>query len=514
MRVMKFICMLMGVTLIAALLPMSGIAAPASQGQNLLTNPGFEQPYSDGNKQANGWGRWFQIESCEGDKPDNYQYWCAPDFAPELNTQLITEGNASQHVGRRSDPWRGGVKQPVTVAAGSQVRFCAYGRIFAENGNFEQVPSWNGHNGRLQVGVFPNGDAEWNTPGIQWSGEANPHNTWQQICVDTTVGSAGKVTVFTSANFRGTAAFHLDVWWDNASLVVLGAQPPATAAPGATSPAQAPTTAPETEIECVTRDDGTVVYTVQSGDTLGAIAFACDTTVEEIQRLNNLTSTLISIGQVLIISGNAAPAPTTAPTAQPTAAAPEATTPAEGETPAAPEETTEVEATTEPPPAATEGEICVEAFNDSNTNQAKDAGEQLLGGVGFTLSDAVGALSTYVTSGLEPEAYCFGGLATGTYLVEVRAPVGVNATTDQQWELGLRGGETYNVQFGGVRGGSAPVVDAGAPSDAPSEEQPADTPSDEGGVPFGRILIGIVGIIILVAAGFIAQMVVSRARAR
>jgi LysM repeat protein len=502
----------MGTAVIAALLPMPGLAAPALQGPNLLTNPGFEQPYIDGNKQATGWGRWFQVEKCEGDKPDDYQYWCAPDFAPELNSLLVTEGSVSQHVGRRSDPWRGGVKQPVTVAAGSQVRFCAFGRIFAENGNFEQVPSWNGHNGRLQVGVFPNGDADWNTPGIVWSGEANPHNAWEQICVDTTVGSAGKVTVFTSANFRGTAAFHLDVWWDNASLVALGVQPTATTAPGATAPAQAPTSAP-VPITCETRADGTVVYTVQAGDTLGAIAFACDTTVEEIQRLNNLTSTLISIGQVLIIRGSAAP--TSAPTSAPTAAAPEATTPAEGETPAAPEATPTV-APTEPPPASTEGEICVEAFNDSNTNQAKDGGEQLLGGVGFTLSDSVGALSTYVTSGLEPEAYCFGGLAAGTYLVEVRAPVGVNATTDQRWELGLRGGETYNVQFGGVRGGSAPVVDTGAPTDTPSEDSPsADAPADDGGgLPIGRILLGVIGIIVLLAAGFIANLVIGRARAR
>lgn len=510
MRVMKFVCVLIGVAFSAALLPLSGMAAPALQGPNLLANPGFEQPYIDNNRQATGWGRWFQIESCEGDRPDGYQYWCAPDFAPETNTQLVTQGSTSQHVGRKNDPWRGGVKQPVNVTAGTQVRFCAYGRIFAENASFELAPSWDGHNGRLQVGVFPNGDADWNTPGITWSGEANPHNTWQQICVDATVGSAAKVTVFTSANFRGTAAFHLDVWWDNASLVALGVQPTATAAPGATAPAgQAPTAVP-VEITCETRADGTVAYTVQSGDTLGAIAFACDTTVEEIQRLNNLSSTLISVGQVLIIRGNAASAPTVAPTEVAAAA----TTAPAGETAAAPEQTAPA-ATTEPPPASTEGQVCVEAFNDSNTSQAKDLGEQLLGGVGFTLSDSVGALSTYVTSGLEPQAYCFGGLAAGTYVVEVRAPVGVNATTDQRWELGLRGGETYNVQFGGVRGGSAPVVDAGAPTDAqPDEEQPADTPAAESGLPFGRILIGIVGIVILLAAGFVANLVIGRARAR
>ena len=43
------------------------------------------------------------------------------------------------------------------------------------------------------------------------------------------------------------------------------------------------------------------VYTVQSGDTLYSIARRFNTTVDEIKRLNNLTSDILSIGQQLII---------------------------------------------------------------------------------------------------------------------------------------------------------------------------------------------------------------------
>ena len=46
---------------------------------------------------------------------------------------------------------------------------------------------------------------------------------------------------------------------------------------------------------------GNQIYTVQSGDTLYSIARRFDTTVNDIKRLNNLTSDIISIGQQLII---------------------------------------------------------------------------------------------------------------------------------------------------------------------------------------------------------------------
>ena len=109
-------------------------------------------------------------------------------------------------------------------------------------------PSVTSMNGRSQVGVFLNGEATWDNPGIVWSGTANPHDTWSNICVTAgPVGETGKVTVFTKNDWRGSGAIHLDAWWDQAELVTLGdqpaVQPTAATQPQATAAAQPQATA-------------------------------------------------------------------------------------------------------------------------------------------------------------------------------------------------------------------------------------------------------------------------------
>jgi len=55
--------------------------------------------------------------------------------------------------------------------------------------------------------------------------------------------------------------------------------------------------------------DGADTYTVKSGDSLSKIASSHGTTVKELQKLNNLTTTQIKVGQKLKLPPRPAPAP-------------------------------------------------------------------------------------------------------------------------------------------------------------------------------------------------------------
>ena len=486
--------------LLVALAPSIGLAAPARQ-DNLLLNPGFEQPYEAG-KQANGWGRWFEDT---GKKEGTLDYAVAPEFSAEVNPVIVRSGSASQHIGNQYDPWHAGVLQTVKVTPGMPLRFCAFGRLFANNEDFEKAPSIPSLNGNMKVGIFPDGTVTWDNGGIVWSSAMNPHDAWQQACVDATAGPSGQVTVFTSSSYRGSSAYHLDAWWDDASLAAIASAPATTPAQAVAPapPAQAPTASAS---GCQPQADGTVTYVVKPDDTLYAIAIACDTTVAAIQQLNGLSGTNILIGQTLIVKGTGAPQP----------AAPATATPSPALDAATPTETPTATATPQVVAATTEGQICVEAFNDANVNQAKDDGEQLLGGVSFMLSDSAGPRGSYVTSGLELEPYCFAGLTVGSYVVDARAPDGVTSTTAEEWPVGLTGGMGLNIAYGGSReaDGSAPSAPADTTSpDANTTDSTSATP-EESGAPLnlGKISMGVLGIAILLAAGFLAGMVLNRAR--
>ena len=182
-------------------------------------------------------------------------------------------------------------------------------------------PSVNSYEGRSRVGIFPNGDAEWNTPGIAWSGGINPHDNWAQVCVTATAGPQGKVTVFTSNDYRGYAANHLDAWWDDAELVVVGDAPTAQPTAGSTQPQATTAAQPQpTAVPAATNPDGSIVHTIVAGDTLFGLSLQYNVSLDDILALNGLTKdSLLSIGQKVIIKGTAGSTP-----AQPTAA-PQAT---------------------------------------------------------------------------------------------------------------------------------------------------------------------------------------------
>lgn len=152
------------------------------------------------------------------------------------------------------------------------------------------------------------------------------------------------------------------------------------------------------------------------------------------------------------------------------------------------------------------GEICVRAFSDINgdgTYTAPD--EQLLADVTFILSDNSGRLASYKTDGTEDKPYCFGDLAVGQYTVQARPDVNKvkgKATTPGQWVVPLAGGAQYDIAYG--------VNVNELPASSPASERSA---AGGGGMsPVGRIALGLLGVGVLGVAGYLAYLILRRAR--
>jgi LysM repeat protein len=490
-------------------------ATTRAQSGNLLQNPGLNLPY-DNNKQATGWGRWFQ----EIPKPDDasaLQYAIAPNFSAETNPsgshpELVLDGNASQHIGRQYDPWIGGIYQFISnVPPGSEVRFCTYSRLYAQNKDYGKgEPSINALNGRSQVGVFLDGEAIWDNPNIVWSGQANPHDTWQNICVTAgPVGASGKVTVITRNDWRDSGAIHLDAWWDQAELVIMGAQP--TATPQAQPQPQLPQATQQPQpLPAVPDATGSVVHTIVSGDTLFGLSLQYNVPIEQIYQLNGLNSqSILSIGQKVIIKGGpGAPAvqPTAAPPAQPTAA------PAQAATQSAPDAAVPTAAAQPAQPAAAPtasaandiSQLCVFSFEDANGDGLLDEGESPVPDTKFTVVNGQNTAVAEHVSTDQSTAHCITDLAPGQYKVNVKPAPNATATSDKLWNVSLTSGSSVNVNFGS-RGGES--------SSSTSTSETGATDSASGGSNIGGLLGGAVGLILLLAAGVIGAFVIARRRA-
>jgi len=151
------------------------------------------------------------------------------------------------------------------------------------------------------------------------------------------------------------------------------------------------------------------------------------------------------------------------------------------------------------------GQICVQAFADINGDGVYSSpDEQLIAGVTFWLSNETGRLGTYTTDG-SSEPYCFGSLAVGQYTVQARPDpkkIKGEATTPGQWVVPLASSAEYDITYG-------------VATDAQAQTNQADTvttSSSSGMSPVGRIVLGVLGIAVLGAAGYLAYTILRRAR--
>lgn len=222
-----------------------GYAAPAAQSGNLLQNPSFEQPYSNG--VANNWQRWF-MSTPRQDEECLVAYHFEPKWMPETNPDLVRDGSASQHVGNNWDTWAGGVYQTVPATPGVTYRFSFLGR---GRGAMQQYPTPSDPtlNMNMRAGIDPNGSGSWSDGDVVWGPAGSAHDSWQEFAVEATA-TGNQITVFTHVNWAingvNQCRKFLDNWFDAAQLVAKTPPPTDTPLPLPTAlPAtEAPPTAP------------------------------------------------------------------------------------------------------------------------------------------------------------------------------------------------------------------------------------------------------------------------------
>jgi LysM repeat protein len=324
----------------AAVLPLSAapkVSAPDPTpvvSGNLLTNPSFEAPY---NKQCchtepefpstalvdevqvpAGWRGWWR-------QPEfpNYPPRCDDERAPKTNCIAFHRpewrdaagGGAFDvyrnriHSGLNAQKYftfysihEAGMYQQVTkgITPGQKLNFSVYLQGWSTNAG-ESLISSGQQTMNLKVGIDPFGGTDPFSANIVWSKPGDSWDVYSQFSVEA-VAQSNKVTVFTYSRPIYPLQ-HVDVYVDDAALVVVGKGAVTTGASTTSSTSNQTASAGTSPFPGTTVDkDGNILYVVQPGDTAWNISRRFNTTVGQLVAWNNLAdATIVRLGKTLIV---------------------------------------------------------------------------------------------------------------------------------------------------------------------------------------------------------------------
>lgn len=542
--------------LLLGLLALAPMASTHAQ-ENLLQNPGFNDSGSyRASRQfqrgdfnfAEGWDGW------QTNSPSNESWQNIDPIAFPHTGSFKREGDASQNIGRGDATFTAAALQIVDgIAEGTTLSASVW--VLQD--------SDEGKGSRTRIGIGSNAGANPLSGAITWSPWMRSIDSWQQISVEATV-PAGSVTVFIYSTQDQPNPGNQN-FYDQASLTIVGeGEPDVGSESGEVNVPPPPTSPPVAPFVSAQGADesGRIEHTVQSGDTLAAIAVAYGVSVAEIRELNNLSGAFLNIGQVLLIREAPEPPPASdddttedAASADVTeaATADEEDQPEEVEnttsddsgfisptpqsvslqaTAAQAEETEALEVTEEaeetaavemepmatmPPPAtatlAAEAPVAnsAAAGDPLDTNALicvtffEDSNQNRLRDPGEELLadgelvlTAEGGAEQRYTTDGETEPYCFEGLAPGRYTLAAQAPPDYGITTSDMLVVSVQPGQRFTLSFGAAFG----VEVASVPTDAPSQTADIAPEILEEGDPVDQ-LRNIAGLIAIGAAGVV-----------
>ncbi len=482
-------------------------AAPTKQGNNLLNNASFEQPYVNGT--AEGWSTWhMETEKTDEECLSGYHY--KPKWNIETGGSNVNNGVASQYIGNNWDTWGGGVYQTVDVTPGTTYRFSFFAKGRASNETSPE-PSEFGINMNIRAGIDPNGTGQWYDGNVVWGSASSPHDSWQQFSVEATA-TGDRMTVFTYADLGvpgvNQCRQFLDTWYDNAELVVVAQAVPPTVPPAPTDPPAAQSTATiaasPTEAPQPTQEPQATTDTPPEAPTTGATI--CANAFDDVNAngvhdpnegyMPEVTFTVANDNAIIgtVISDGTENArcfynlePGLYQVAQQVPANLQMTSAANVAVEASTDVTVSVafgsrvrgEPITEAPGddqiVPTSGAmICVNAFHDENANAILDTNEGYMAGVTLTVSSDSEVVGQVISTGTDT-AQCFDNLPPGTYEVSQQVPEPLEMTTAARAVLSVSEGQAMQVEFGsrlqtGETGASPPESGEGDANTEPNDE--------------------------------------------
>jgi len=197
-----------------------------AQGQNLLSNPGFEQPFItlDGNpprQVAQGWSPWHVSGGQSASENVQPEYYPATDSTNGLGVPRFRNGSDAQQYHTFFATHDGGLFQRVSgITRGAQLRFSTY--IYVWSSTFDD-PNLSEDPGGVvvQVGIDPTGGTDGSSSNIVWSAPSIQYDAYNEYSV-TATASETAVTVFIRSTVS-TPVKNNNIYVDDASLVVSSA---------------------------------------------------------------------------------------------------------------------------------------------------------------------------------------------------------------------------------------------------------------------------------------------------
>jgi len=226
-----------------------------AQSGNLLTNPGFEPPFTSvagapPREVAQGWTPWHVAATPDMSSSENIQpeYYPASDVTNGLGEPRIRSGSDAQQYFSFFATHVGGVYQTVSgVTPGAALRFSVYAYLWSST--FDEADESADDGGMvLQVGIDPTGGTDGESTDIIWSIAGQNYDTYTEYTVSA-AAAAASVTVFV----RSSVSFPVKnnvVYLDDAALMLdTGDVPTATTEAPTAVPVttEAPTAVPATD---------------------------------------------------------------------------------------------------------------------------------------------------------------------------------------------------------------------------------------------------------------------------